>query len=848
MTSPITITSGSATVPAVGGRALRPVSTYVTSETDSAFIKEQNIGIYATGLRPSTQLYVFFDGVRVSSYVTPATLDFTIVSPATADFIPSGVRGGTTSTNSDGTFSAIFYLPAVTFYTGERQVIIADVDNLNSIAAATTSASFTYHSFNHFTTSAVLSNVISTRPVNNYQTPSTSLTNNPIAQSFYVGADDLNGADGIFATGVDLYFQTKDPIQGITVDIRTMQDGVPTQTVLPLSSIYVPSGSVNISNTAATATHIAFDSPVFLSKEHFYSICITPNGNNPNYKIYTAAVGEIDISNDNPVYKNWGSGDLFTSTNGFTWVPVPNEFLKFTLNRAEFTSVANSSVSLVNDDYEFFTLKNAYGTFEQGEYVFKNGSNLAFSNATSSTSNVSINSTTYTVSLGLLGTITAGSSLSQFTANQKIVVSNGSNHDVLTINSVTNTSSMTIKNYSKLTGNVVVQKTPVGRIYNFEVAKASLTLVDSTASNTSFLFAANDTLIGTQSLANTQILVVRDRIINRFAPFFHNTTFPTATLDFKLLNTIGQTYANTDFSSRSPSQYNYIVDSEVVVSSKSSEILNRNGVKSFIANIAMTSNSSFISPAIDLHSSSILATRNMISYSAGLENTKHGQALNKYISKTISLTSGLDSEDLIVYLDAYKPINTDIKVYGKFLAAEDPDVFDAKDWTLLDEDTPASVYSDPVNLSSVYEFKYVVPTSPSSTAKSGIVTTSTGSSTITGINTSFNTDVAINDLVKIYSDSSKLTFQIAKVTAIANSTSMTLDNNPSFTSSSASYEKIDYPRSAFLNNQNGNILRYYSSTGAAYNTFLTYAIKIVLLADYTYRVPRVLNLRSIAVT
>ena len=34
----------------------------------TTFIREQDIAIYATGLRPSTRMYVFFDGIRIWVY------------------------------------------------------------------------------------------------------------------------------------------------------------------------------------------------------------------------------------------------------------------------------------------------------------------------------------------------------------------------------------------------------------------------------------------------------------------------------------------------------------------------------------------------------------------------------------------------------------------------------------------------------------------------------------------------------------------------------------------------------------------------------------------------------------
>jgi hypothetical protein len=210
------------------------------------------------------------------------------------------------------------------------------------------------------------------------------------------------------------------------------------------------------------------------------------------------------------------------------------------------------------------------------------------------------------------------------------------------------------------------------------------------------------------------------------------------------------------------------------------------------------------------------------------------------------LAPGLDSEDLVVYLTAYKPANTYLHVYGKFLSSTDPETFDSKDWTYLPQVTDATLYSDPVDLNDLKEYQYTIPTSPPSVAKSGVLTTSTASNTVTGVSTTFTTDLAVNDLIKIYSDSSKTSAQVVKVTSIANNISLTIDNVSAFTTVNGLYEKVLLPRTAFLNDQNSGLIRYYSLSGTPYDSYITFAVKIEMSSDVSYKVPRVINLRAIA--
>jgi hypothetical protein len=60
-----------------------------------------------------------------------------------------------------------------------------------------------------------------------------------------------------------------------------------------------------------------------------------------------------------------------------------------------------------------------------------------------------------------------------------------------------------------------------------------------------------------------------------------------------------------------------------------------------------------------------------------------GPADAKYITRRVTLAEGFDSGDLRVYLTAYRPIDTGVLVYAKYLSSSDPDTWDDKGWNLL---------------------------------------------------------------------------------------------------------------------------------------------------------------------
>jgi len=171
----------------------------------------------------------------------------------------------------------------------------------------------------------------------------------PLAQSFYVEPES-----GIFVTSVDLYFQSKDEQLPVTIQLRPMQLGLPTQTVYPFSEIVLEPDAINISNDSSVPTRVTFNSPVYLIGQTFHSIVILSNSD--RYNVWVSKLGESNISSSSNsesnqflVSKQPLLGGLFKSQNAATWNESPFEDLKFTLYRAKFTE-ASGNFNLYNSD------------------------------------------------------------------------------------------------------------------------------------------------------------------------------------------------------------------------------------------------------------------------------------------------------------------------------------------------------------------------------------------------------------------------------------------------------------------------------------------------------------------
>jgi len=166
----------------------------------------------------------------------------------------------------------------------------------------------------------------------------------PLAQSF---TTDESGA---FLTGVDLFFGSKDPNEKLTVEIRTMELGLPTNTLVQdYARAIVNPSDINISNNAEVATTIKFPSPVYLEPEQEYCVVLLAPTTNL-YEAWIAQMGERTVNTQSlpdaesvVVTRQYVGGSLFKSQNGTIWTPSQFEDLKFKLRKAQFSTTAGSA-------------------------------------------------------------------------------------------------------------------------------------------------------------------------------------------------------------------------------------------------------------------------------------------------------------------------------------------------------------------------------------------------------------------------------------------------------------------------------------------------------------------------
>jgi len=659
---------------------------------------------------------------------------------------------------------------------------------------------------------------------------------NPLAQTFTIFPQYATNQDGIFLTQIDLYFQQIDPNFGVVVELRnTDSNGYPASTIIPFSRVHLTPSQINVSTNASVATSFVFSAPIFLQSNNVYAFAIIPDGNSPDYLIWTAQTGEVDVLNSSySVTQNWGDGSLFSSTNDTAWQPISAQNLKFTLYNANFTS-NSGTINLTNADDEFLGIQNVQGNYLVGEHVFQ------FTNTPiTGTVSFSNNSLTVTGNGTLFQTV--------FTPNSYIILHNYyaptpagyfSVCKVATVNSNTN---ITLDRLPSFTANnVCALNAPVGKLIYYNQSTGDITLGASTSSNNTFCFTNGSIIISDTTATRATISAVKNKIISYFQPLFYRTSV-TGTSISANANLIDTSYSLNETTSVTFNNSNYLDTFDAVIASKSLEIQNNTG-KSFVMPVTMTSNYPVLSPTLDLQSTSILRYHNLINNDLTNENTISGNTKSKYESLIVTLENGQNAENLLVYLNSYEPVGTDVEVWMKIQNNYDPDSFTAKSWTQLARQQPVTK-GDPSNRNDIEEYVYQVANYPPVTIVTGTINGTNGQSNVTGVNTSFTQYISNGSVVVISNGTSNAVFQ---ATTVANDAFVTLSGPIPFSLSSGTMYVFNDPLAAYLDPQNSNTVSYFNST-SLFSTYLTFQIKINLLANASYLVPRIEDVRAIAIS
>ena len=134
----------------------------------------------------------------------------------------------------------------------------------------------------------------------------------PLAQSFLV-----DSVGGEFITKVDLFFQTVDDRVPVTVMIREMVDGYPTEKMLPLAAKTLEPEEISISEDGSVPTTFVFEAPIYVQEHKEYALVIKSDSR--DYNIFISKLGNADIETGTIIHDQPYLAVLFKSQNNRTW-------------------------------------------------------------------------------------------------------------------------------------------------------------------------------------------------------------------------------------------------------------------------------------------------------------------------------------------------------------------------------------------------------------------------------------------------------------------------------------------------------------------------------------------------
>ena len=710
-----------------------------------------------------------------------------------------------------------------------------------------------------------------------------------LAQTFYIDADAVNNATEIYISSIDLFFKSKsNPDSSVTitgidrpgcsVTIVPTKNRIPIideATLMPKSRLEY--GYIDVDSTNAQAkTKFLFSKLVNIKTNTEYAILVKFDGGS-NFKLWTSTEGEYILGTTNktagPAGKYIGNYYNFSSS-GNSWIPNNSTDLKFNVNIAKFATNgvplnANlSSITIKNNSREYIhfnELNSSSRDFKHNEKVYQVQANA--------TGNISVSNTSTTISGN--GTL-FDSYFDQGSDYEYIVIQNaGGQNELREVISVTSNTLLTIDRATSFTNTACkFYKAPVAWVEAVKSSyldggKSNLLILAYSQANSSLKFSNSGIIYGSVSnayVSNTELIDIK---VNEAATALGLITpaqseyNSTITFNYTLAAN-GQTIVDTTPFIKNVSNFaSYVFTSEdsVVFPSRSNEIsaIVASGTATVYANdygnsvivqIAPSIINDFVSPNIG-SLKDIVLTRYVINNDYTNENTKYGNAYSKHITTKVNLEANVAAEDIQVYLNAYRPNGTDLKVFAKIYNNLDLDAFDDKDWTLLEQKSSA-VNAFSKNKNDIIEYSFGFAQYPNTEFTSnGYVSTVIDQSNVVGTSTTFTTDYAADDLVKIYPVLFPNNYIVAVVNNVTNNTLLTLKSNisnTSITGSGLKIDKLEYKYQAFNDITTDNVVRYYSSSMSEFDKFNSFKLKIVFLTNNNYSIPFVDSMRAVAVS
>lgn len=622
------------------------------------FMRSRKIFFKIEGLLPNMRHKPFFNGVDVSDWCREET--FRRISDLTqdeslevenSDTLTAHPEGSSSLiSDSTGTIEGSFFLPntsSLRFRAGRKEFKVLDWNAENERTSIS-------KAFASYTSQGTLerrqTNITTILPPP--PTPPVVVRRiDPIAQSFVI-----DSPEGAFITSVDVFMATKDTRVPLQVQIRTMENGLPTGAPIPGAAAFKAAADVNVSsspnvNNAASLTNVAFDAPVYLNGQQEYALVLLAETD--NYTAWTGVTTEYVVgSSVNRIMKQPSMGSFFKSQNGSTWTPDQSRDLMFRIKRASFGANSTGQAVFENQLRPFERIQGAE-TLSTGAdpdvRIYCRNHGLRTSSRTRLKSDLTINGIT-------------------LSSTSDLIVTDGDDQDSFVVNAAGQTS--TASSYVSITNNFI-----------------------RTAAQFNLMFANVNQMILPDTNVDWGVKTTTGRSLggseNQFTKDSSYETFsPNSNVDFSEVKT---------------------------VANERVEITNLSNQRSFAFKADLSTNSDYISPVIDLtrvsanlienridrQSASSLANHNTPANYVAETNSVGGSSLAKHIFRPVTLEA--PAIGLKALMGVNRPSDSFVELYYRTAEAGSDAPLETTDWVLASIDQEIGIDDDP-NIFREYEY------------------------------------------------------------------------------------------------------------------------------------------------
>lgn len=605
---------------------------------------------------------------------------------------------------------------AFTFLCGDRTVSVSDGTTEDDAKAECTYSAVGVLKTRQKTINAVRNANVVTAAVNQNRTLTNSWSTNDITKTEKaVNLDPLSetflvqNKGGAFISKVLLYFASVDPTLPVTVQIRSVVNGYPSNEVLAFAEVTKRPEQINLSSTIVsysdengvtqkfpsydTPTEFVFPSPVYVEDNVEYAITILSNSN--KYRVWIAEVGDIVPTTKEVISKQPYNGVLFKSQNGTTWTAEQNQDLKFELYRCDFVTGVNANLSFKTpapsavylDSNPFNTTAGAKTvTVTMKGHGFANNDRVTLSrvNPNGSDSELKIpfsikvsNTTVSKVSgSGSFVNIGVGVGDQLYTSDDTFVGTVSAVSDTLTLEEAASS-------LSGATGCYVIKSIggiPAGEFFgkSYEV---------SSATKDSFVVTASQNATATGDFGGDYAMSTRAIPYDIVQPTVNYQTFSETPISFWMKVT-NENNIGTEQGIVTVNDNNYFTTSKKI-----------NAAKNAVLNVTMSTTNSSISPVIDSERVSLITVKNEFDNSTSSPNAQ-------YVTKEVRLTN-VSTYLKVMFAYSLPMLSTDDKTnlvvsYKAYMNGNEP-----SDWTVMTPNSDKLTNTD-INSTVFYDGSFTV--------------------------------------------------------------------------------------------------------------------------------------------